>query len=205
MQVDRYRTQCGQPNCRKIVPIGLFDRHMEYHFDKTLDKNERVCPICDTPVMSKNYARHVKRHESDPQPTKVVEEKKQEVVEEKKQEVIKEKKITKKPRVLPAWVNEQKEEGPLQETKGNDEPPKPAHRPRKFPLLEGETEQERKNRLNRMYVYANRERKRAEKANQPPVSRLRAPVVEGESDEDRKKRLHRERMQRYREKKKANQ
>ena len=56
-----------------------------------------------------------------------------------------------------------------------------------------------------MYVYANRERKRAEKANQPPVSRLRAPVVEGESDEDRKKRLHRERMQRYREKKKANQ
>ena len=141
--------------------------------------------------------RSVSQSRYDPQPTKVV--------EEKKQEVIKEKKITKKPRVLPAWVNEQKEEGPLQETKGNDEPPKPAHRPRKFPLLEGETEQERKNRLNRMYVYANRERKRAEKANQPPVSRLRAPVVEGESDEDRKKRLHRERMQRYREKKKANQ
>ena len=197
MQVDRYRTQCEQPNCRKIVPIGLFQRHMEYHFDKTLDKNERVCPICDTPVMSKNYARHVKRHESDPQPTKVV--------EEKKQEVIKEKKITKKPRVLPAWVNEQKEEGPLQETKGNNEPPKPAHRPRKFPLLEGETEQERKNRLNRMYVYQNRERKRAEKANQPPVPRFKKPVVEGESDEDRKKRLHRERMARYREKKKANQ
>lgn len=191
-KVDRYRVRCEQPNCGKIIPIGLFDRHTEYHFDKTIDKTERVCPVCNTPVNAKNYSRHLQQHKNDP-------------VQEQPAPVpvpVPVQKPVKPPRVLPAWVNEQKEETVLQETKGNDnEPQKPAHRPRKFPLLEGETEQDRKNRLNRMYVYQNRERKRAEKANQPPVSRLRAPVVEGESAEDRKKRLHKERMQRYRNKK----
>lgn len=217
---------------------------LERHMNTVHNKKKFKCPLCNQELSRKDLLdRHIRNfHNKEPsevykqfgkpipiQETK--EEKKEETKVETKVEAKVEPKTTKKPRVLPSWIKqtdvESKEEGVLQETKGNDTKPIQSQlieevnkiktsllrQPTKIPTIRNvikvvkpNIEEETKKRE----LFLEKERIRQQKIRDEQYEKegriqhhYNKEIIQGESKEDRARRLKTERQARWRAKKKA--
>lgn len=232
---------CKLCNNKEFSRKDALDRHM----NTVHDKKKFKCPLCNQELSRKDLLdRHIRNfHNKEPsevykqfgkpipiQETK--EEKKEETkVEAKVEETKVEPKTTKKPRVLPSWIKqtdvESKEEGVLQETKGNDTKPIQSQlieevnkiktsllrQPTKIPttirnvikVVKPTIEETKKREL-----FLQKERIRQQKIRDEQYEKegriqrhYNKEIIQGESKEDRARRLKTERQARWRAKKKA--
>lgn len=207
---------------------------LERHIKSVHNKTKFKCPLCDKVLSRQDLVdRHIRNiHEQEPIKVykqfgfpKLIQEAKAETKEEAKVEVVQ---PPKKPRVLPSWINESKEEGVLQETKGNDTKPIQSQlieevnkiktsllrQPTKIPttirnvvkVVKPTIEETKKREL-----FLQKERIRQQKIRDEQYERenriqhhYNKEMIQGESKEDRARRLKSERQARWRAKKKQN-
>lgn len=217
---------------------------LERHMNTVHNKTKFKCPLCNQEISRKDLLdRHIRNfHNKEPSEVykqfgypKPIQQKKEEAkVEETKVEPKVEPKAIKKPRVLPSWVKqtdvESKEEGVLQETKGNDTKPIQSQlieevnkiktsllrQPTKIPTIRNIVKvvkpniEEAKAETKKRELFLQKERIRQQKIRDEQYERenriqrhYNKEVIEGESKEDRARRLKSERQARWRAKKKA--
>lgn len=208
---------------------------LERHINSVHNKTKFKCPLCDKVLSRQDLLdRHIRNiHEQEPiqvykrfgfpKPIK-----QQETKEEAKVEVVQ---PPKKQRVLPSWIKqtevESKEEGVLQETKGNDTKPIQSQlieevNKIKTSLLRQPTTirnivkvvkpniEEAKAEAKKRELFLQKERIRQQKIRDEQYERegriqhhYNKEMIQGESKEDRARRLKSERQARWRAKKKA--
>lgn len=214
--INKFRSRCTI--CNLEVSKALEYRHNEYHAlgDMALSPTDTACHLCKTPISNKaqNFFSHLKGFH------KLPENEAKRLSDLAKNETKKRDSTLPKPSFkLPKTVQNQIQVAAEQMEMKNDEKKIDnqvvlAHqkmkigRPRIIPTLVGESEEERKNRINRETVQRFRDRKRAQKGITGPKRPTQKQLKDGESVEDYDRRLKKEAMKRYRDKlkeKKANQ
>lgn len=218
---------------------------LDRHMNTVHNKKKFKCPLCNQELSRKDLLdRHIRNfHNKEPsevytqfgKPIPIQEAKvetKVETKEEKKEEAkVEVVKPAKKPRVLPSWIVESKEEGVLQETKGNDTKPIQSQlieevnkiktsllrQPTKIPTtirnvikVVKPTIEEAKAETKKRELFLEKERIRQQKIRDEQYERegriqhhYNKEMIQGESKEDRARRLKSERQARWRAKKKA--
>ena len=204
--INHFRSRCNI--CNLEVSKTLEYRHTDYHVlgDMALSPTDTLCPLCRTPISNKakNFFSHLKGFH------KLPENEAKRLSNIAKNEAKKGDSTLPKPSFsLPKNIQNQIQVASEQMEMKNDEKKIDdkvvrAHqqmkigRPRIIPTLAGESEEQRKNRINRETVQRFRDRKRAEKGITGPKRPTQKQLKEGESVEEYDRRLKKEAMKRYR-------
>ena len=209
--INKFRSRCTI--CNAEVSKTLEHRHQDYHVlgDMALSKTESLCPICKTPISIKaqNFSSHLKGfHKLSNDDTAGRDEAKR-LSQIAKQEAEKRDTSLPKPKfsLQPQLMNDiqvNAEQMAMKKAENQIEAITKKGRPRTKETLPGESDEQRKLRMNRENVMRFRDKQRAQKGLTGPKRLIKKQLQPGESVEEYDRRLHSERMKRYRQKLKEN-
>lgn len=193
--------------CNKQVSLKLKDDHQRYHVlgDLALSPTQTLCKECNSPVSIKSYQIHLEGfHKMARKKANLLKLKAEQELEKRNGELPKP--AFQLPNAVANQIQVRAEEKAMQaDERKIDENVVQAiqnraikGRPRVIPSLEGESDEQRRLRLNRENVKKFRDKKRAQKGITGPKRAVKKQLQEGETVDEYDRRLHAERMKRYR-------
>ena len=197
--------------CNKQVSLKLKDDHQQYHIlgDMALSPTQTLCKECNSPVSIKSFQIHLEGfHNMARTKAHLLKLKAEQELRRRNRAVVEmPKPAFQLPNAVANQIQQRAEERAMQaDERKIDENVVQAYRnrvaklgrPRVIPSLEGESDEQRRLRLNRENVKKFRDKKRAEKGITGPKRAVKKQLQEGETVDDYDRRLHAERMKRYR-------